>query len=119
MTPRRPGPLGTLLALLACSSSTAPPSPTAGAGGGPDETGGSGAARPGGSGGRDIGPGTADASPTVDAAVPLPVDAAAAPAGSCAQIFNQGAPSAWVYYDASGKLAYKTIDEHGDRIMDF
>jgi len=48
-----------------------------------------------------------------------PADAAAAPAGSCAQIFNQGPPSAWVYYDASGKLAYKTIDERGDRIMDF
>jgi hypothetical protein len=44
---------------------------------------------------------------------------AAVPSGTCAQLFNKGAPSAWVYYDAAGKLAYKPIDEHGDRIMDF
>jgi hypothetical protein len=66
-----------------------------------------------------MGTATVGAPAVVDAAAPAPGDAAAAPAGSCAQIFGQGAPSEWVYYDASGKLAYKTIDEHGDRIMDF
>jgi hypothetical protein len=99
--------------LLACSGSgVAPPGPAGGAapeggsGGDPPRAGAGGA---GGSGGT-VG---------ADAAVTDGPPAAPSPSGSCAQLLNQGAPSAWVYYDATGKLAYKSIDERGDRIMDF
>jgi hypothetical protein len=34
-------------------------------------------------------------------------------------MFGGGALSAWVHYDEGGKLVYKTIDDRGDRIMDF
>jgi hypothetical protein len=39
--------------------------------------------------------------------------------GACAKLFGSGPSSAWVYYDAAGKLAYKPLNEQGDRIMDF
>jgi hypothetical protein len=87
-----------------------------GAGGSSGAGQGGGAGDPGGAGGK----GSGGSAPAVDAAMPGAPDAAApVKAGSCAEIFNHGAPSAWVYYDAAGKLAYKTIDERGDRIMDF
>jgi hypothetical protein len=34
-------------------------------------------------------------------------------------MFAAGPASEWVYYDESGKLAYKPLNERGDRIMDF
>ncbi|HEX8110923.1 MAG TPA: hypothetical protein VF516_24490, partial [Kofleriaceae bacterium] len=39
---------------------------------------------------------------------------------ACARyVGGEGAVSAWVYADATGALAYKPLDEHGDHIMDF
>jgi hypothetical protein len=55
--------------------------------------------------------------PTPDA--PPPATPTPSPPGDCARRFGAGAPSEWVRYDQNGKLVYKTIDEHGDRIMDF
>src|SRR5688500_17304304 len=109
--------LGMMVSLLGCASGTEPPS-KAPASGGEDGagTGGRGVATtggaPGSSGGATGGsPGTGgSAPPAVDAATASDAAPATAP-GSCAQLFNQGAPSAWVYYDARGKLAYKTVDE--------
>jgi len=41
-------------------------------------------------------------------------------ANSCAARFNVGGPaSQWVFYDSSGRLAYRSLDSRGDRIMDF
>jgi len=117
--------LALIVSLLGCASGTAPPSrPPASEGEGGEATRDSGAAATGGarggSGGATGGaPGTGGTAPApVDAATASDAAAVTAP-GSCAQLFNQGAPSEWVYYDARGKLAYKAVDERGDRIMDF
>lgn len=41
-------------------------------------------------------------------------------AESCAKwMAGSGPASAWVYVDAAGALAYKTVEERGDRILDF
>ena len=40
--------------------------------------------------------------------------------GACAKLLGNGGPaSQWVYWDAQGKLVYKTLNPQGDRIMDF
>jgi hypothetical protein len=134
MRPRRScRPVLASLLLVACSGGGAPA-----ASGGADEGGaqpsggrrtGSGGGRGGavtgeggvggivGAGGTSSGEGGSPPAPDAAAMPDAPV--VVAPAGSCAEIFNHGARSEWVYYDAAGKLAYKPVDERGDRIMDF
>src|SRR5262249_8209625 len=47
------------------------------------------------------------------------VEVYAVSTGSCATRFNVGPASQWVFYDSSGRLAYRSLDSRGDRIMDF
>ena len=48
------------------------------------------------------------------------VEVYAVASNTCAARFNVGGPaSQWVFYDSSGRLAYRSLDNRGDRIMDF
>jgi hypothetical protein len=118
--------------LLACSPATPAmrqpdQSPRNTGGRGDPGRGGSAGSANAGSDGRDsaidpdlgdaAGPETTDA-PGFDA-IPEDSPAAPPPPGACAKLFGDAAISAWAHYDEAGKLVYKTIDAHGDRIMDY
>jgi hypothetical protein len=74
-------------------------------------SGGSGVGGSGGAGSGEVGSGEPDGPGDAPGGPPAP--------GACAKLFGTGPASEWVYYDAAGKLAYKPLNEQGDRIMDF
>ena len=53
------------------------------------------------------------------ATVTVSGDRSTASSETCAARFAHGAASQWVFYDATGTLHYKPLDDHGDRIMDY
>jgi len=64
---------------------------------------------------------TSTPTPTPVTPTPTPTPTPTTPASSaCFDQFNTGAPaSSWVFYDGSQRLAYRTVDSRGDKIMDF
>jgi len=59
--------------------------------------------------------------PTPTPITPTPTPTPTVPGGGeCRALFDNGAPaSSWVFYNASNRLGYRTIDNRGDRINDF